>query len=134
MKRTRQKSFYDYRGYQGPDIDIETSLVEYGLIWKCTSKRKGEYRIIYGIANEGINCEYTRFAYAFINWKDWQELCNEDWFKIDSVCDYASMTKEEFIGTKESFIFSLDTAISYWGRLEILGDCYSKGFKIGKVC
>ena len=125
----RNKSFNDYRGFQGPDVDIETSLREYGLIWKKV--KKTEYLIVYGIhikEDEYRNSVYDRFTYTFMSEKDWKELLAESWFNLDKVVAFCGMSKEVFI---DSFPFMLDSAIAYHGTENILGTNYSEGYSIG---
>lgn len=125
----RNKSFNDYRGFSGPDMDIETSLREYGIIWKKV--KKTEYLFIYGIdvkENENRGWEYNRFSYAFMSEKNWKELCNESWFELSEVCEYCDSTQEDFIA---GFPYNVHSAVSYHGTENIFGSNYDEGYTIG---
>jgi hypothetical protein len=127
------KRVSDYRGFEGPDIDIATSLFEYGLVWK--KAKKDEYIFIYGvdIRGHGDNPEqWAYFDYAFMNKKDWTNTVKESWFSgrsrgepllsrspIEISCD---MSLQGFIN---QFPYSVQSAIAYHGTDNIFGSSYS---------
>jgi hypothetical protein len=121
----RNKSFYDYRGFTGPDRDIEISLRDYGLLWKKV--KKDEYLFVYGIAMNEKN-DYVKFTYSFLTVKDWRDMINETWFNARAVCAYAGYTVQEFIA---DFPFTVQSAISFHGTENIFGTNYDEGYTIG---
>ena len=132
MAKTRTKSYYDYRGYSGPDIDIETSLAEYGIIWK--EVKKDEYRFVYGIGfnkeDYGGETYYTLFDYGYFNRRLWMELCAEGWFSIEAFAEYCGMSPNDIVNS--DYWYSLiPSAISYHGAENIFSPCYTEGFRIG---
>ena len=125
---TRCSSYYDYRGYEGLDISIEASLADYGIAWKRT--KKDTYRFVYGvgIADSG---RWTHFVSAIMSRKDWQELCDESWFRLADVAKFADMTIDEFRNA-ESWPFNVQSAIAYHGSENVFGLSYEAGFVIGR--
>lgn len=118
------KRLNDFRGYTGIDVSNEISLFEYGLLWKLVNKNLQEYKFVYGINQAEFDGEicYTEFDYGYINRKDFITLCNENWFKIDSVLSYTGIdSKEEFIS---NFPYSVFDAIQYHGCENIFGSSY----------
>jgi len=128
-----KNSIYLYRGYSGTDVDIATSLFEYGIIWHDTKslkkvkkedKRPEEFHFIYGIdikEDEFGNLEYCQFSYSYLSKSDFIDLCNESWFELDKVLDYTGETKEDFIN---AFPYSVYSAVSYHGVENIFGSSY----------
>ena len=118
MKGHDMKKLSDYNDYEGTDVDLETALYEYGLIWKPT-KNKDEYHFIYGVDHDGS--EYNKFDRADMSLADWVELFNESWVDIKRVESFADTTKEEMI---ISFPNRVDVMISYYGYENIFGSSY----------
>lgn len=114
--------------YDGPDADLETSLVEYGLIWgpneHCTEP--GELHIIYGTVisedNDYNEPLYSRFDHCYMTPQDYNELLTESWFDLDAV--------QEFGGELLPFPYSLDTMIAYHGYPDIFVCSYWEGFAL----
>ena len=115
--------------YNGPDADLDTSLVEYGLIWGkndfCTEP--GELHIIYGtiISDDNKYQEplYTRFDHCYMTPEDYNEMQTESWFDLDAVQLFNG-------GELQPFPYALDTMIAYHGRENILGSSYWEGFML----
>ena len=122
----KAKRIYDFMVFEGPDASIEISLFEYGLAWKCTSKRKQEYIFVYGI-RASVKGEYDRFTYSTLSLADWQSTVNESWFKAESVGNYFERSAETLV---EGFPESLHECVIYHGTENIFGTCYHEGFPI----
>src|SRR5574344_554592 len=84
-------------GYVGQDADLETSLFEYGIIWKRETPI--ETRFIYGLRfHDG---EFTSF--------DWGSMSLDDyrtgfWFekdRSDGLFEYLGQTREELLATDD---------------------------------
>ena len=125
----RNKTFYDYRGYSGPDGDIETSLRVYGLAWKLISRRKKEYAFTYGIA-VNKDGEFIRFDHCTMMEKDFLDLCADSWVELDKVAELYGMQAEDI---RNSFPYGVENLTCYYGFEEIFGSSYWEGFAIGKV-
>ena len=127
-KRHRNKSFYDYRGFTGPDVDIETSLRVYGLIWK--EVKRDEYLFIYGLPTKMTDdCEYTRFTYAYMHKSTIRAILESSWFDRQAFLDYIGLNEEALSDAGPAIVHDM---VAYYGSLEIFGDCYDEGFTIGK--
>lgn len=111
------KTLYQLRGYSGNDSSIETSLIEYGVVWKKT--KKNEYKFLYATSN--LENGKMFFDYGFISKKEWESLCKEEWFKLPEVCDFAGQTENEFM---ENFPQNIYIAIMYHGIENIFGTSY----------
>lgn len=111
--------------FQGVDVNLEISLFEYGISWK--EKEKDNYEFIYGINSKDNN--YYLFNNAFMNKKEFIELINEQWFKIQDVCSYMGITEKELIN---DFPHCMNSVISYHGVENIFGTI-NDYFKIKKM-
>ena len=112
------KRLYDYRAFQGCNADLETSLFEYGLIWK---KVKKDYKFIYGVGVDH-NYDYNQFDYAYIPIDtDIKEEFNwiNDW---SGVLSLVGMTDAEFIA--QSLPQQISDLIAYYGPDNVFGSSY----------
>jgi len=111
-------------GFTGPDASLSISLFEYGAAWRWEGD---ELIFIYGIPR-GYNGEYKRFdrctfARGLNVFREWSWA-----FDSHSFLEAYGITKEEWAGFPlEQQIYDL---FSYFGSLEIMGECYWEGFKI----
>jgi hypothetical protein len=114
------KYLKDYKNYQGNDIDLATSLFEYGLIWtndhKDCDKSKNEYQFIYGVCIDDHN-NYTHFDHAFTTENDFNKLLKESWFDLPAVLSFCGKDKL-------SFPENMDVLIAYYGTQNIFGSSY----------
>ena len=110
--------YYEDMNYKGTDASLETSLFEYGLVWGTNEhcKEKDEYHFIYlsTITPAGKNL----FGSAYFTKKDFEELLDEDWVRLDSVLEYAGQTKTDFLN---NFPYSVCDVIAYYGTANVLG-------------
>ena len=114
------KPLYRYRGFNGPDVSLKTSLTEYGIIWKQI--KKDEFKFIYLIIYAP-----SRFDYGFMTKKEFLSLCSEDWFDLPAVLNFAGSNKADFLS---HFPSSIVSAIQYHGVENIFGTSYTEGFEI----
>ena len=119
--------FYEKEGYQGVDVNLETSLFEYGLIWtKNIVGHENDYHFIYGVANNGE--EFTRFDWADVAIdtdpeKEW------DWADFNAVAKFCGYSKADFLAQElPEVVYAL---ISYYGIENVMGGSYYP-FKISK--
>ena len=112
------KTITDYAEYEGIDADLETSLFEYGLIWKLTD---GEYKFIYGVGYNDDGQEYNRFDWAT---EEAETDPKEEWnfAEWDKVCSFVGQTEAEFFAQPlPQIVFDL---ISYYGHENVFGSSY----------
>ena len=109
-------------GYKGVDASLETSLYEYGLIWKESDK---DTTFIYGVAAKPNDCkemEFYKFDWSTIEKgvdpkKEWDFIDDEDWNDIRG-----DVTEEEFFAKPLTWIVS--DIINYWGYENTFGTAY----------
>ena len=124
---SRRRCINDYRGFEGPDADIATSLFEYGLAWKKIKKE--EFIFIYGVnvKEKDHDIVYNRFDIGFMTKKDYLSLINENWVKLDSVLNFCDCTRES---AENGFPYFVHDLIMYHGTENIFGTSYAEGFEI----
>ncbi len=104
-------------GYKGCDASLETSLFEYGLIWKESEK---DITFIFGVNRNAS--EYTLFDWGTVE-KDVDLKKEYDWIEDwNDIFQYTGMTEEEFFANSLTFIVS--DLIFYYGYQNVFGDCY----------
>lgn len=111
------KTIKDYKDYTGLDVDLETSLFEYGLIWK---KEDDRYRFVYGVGADS-ECNYNLFDWGTMSKADYLELIAEDWIDIKGVCGFLDTDLD---GLKADFPYAIDGLIGYYGHENIFGSSY----------
>ncbi len=122
----REKTFYDYRGFDGVDIDLFTSLYDYGLIWKRQwdkETKKWGYKFIYGVSTEVINHDvlYYEFDYGFVS-EDVDRKSEWNFADFKAVANWAGMTESELL--EEPLPLFVYDMIGYYGYEEIFGSSY----------
>ena len=107
-------------GYKGGDASLETSLFEYGLIWKEEEK---EITFIYGVASkeEDHEMSYCSFDWSAIE-KDVDPKEEWNWVKWDDVMRFVGLDEEDFFSN--TLIHIISDLISYYGTEEIFGTAY----------
>lgn len=118
----RTKNIYQFRGWEGTDVNVATSLFEYGLLYNPRAK-KDQCNIIYGVTVDK-NGDYTSFAYSSVNW---EELVSCNWIEWDKVYSFSGTTEENY---KEFSVHALSDLVAYYGSAEIFGENYYEGFKV----
>jgi len=105
-------SKYKKQGFVGADINLKTSLYEYGLIWKefkyNLKKRgikKGE---ILAISYSKYPEENTNYAYFTKS-----ELINEDWIDYKDVAEFCGLPVDELKSQDAGHLLFL--LISFYG-------------------
>ena len=103
---------------EGPDIDIEISLKEYGIAWEIGEK---ETRFYYGTKHNGG--EYTGF--------DWADLKNNvdfdiefDWVDLLEVANFVGELLPDW--HKLPMDMKIEDLISYYGYENIFGSSYTE--------
>jgi len=116
-------SQYENRGFVGTDIDLKTSLMEYGLIWKEFKRAvpkypcvKGEYLFIgHGVDSEGKDLHYS----GWIDPKNNPVEKEFEWVEWDEFLKYSGQTMKEF--KSMDFGYQVESLVSYYGLENILG-------------
>ena len=110
----------DYEGYSGPDIDLEISLFEYGLIWN--KQEDGEYHFVHRVyrADVGIGGEW--FDSCTMSKQDFDIMVDEDWFEANKFCDFIGCSVADL---KSQFPSIMLSVLHYYGPLNIFGDSYT---------
>ena len=118
--------FYEKNGFEGPDVSLEISLFEYGIAWQKTElPEREEYKFLYGIDHDGR--QYTKFDYSFMDKKEFESICRENWFNLPKVLEFCDLEESEFFGM---FPSTVSEAIAYHGYENIFGSTYSEGIEI----
>lgn len=121
--------FYEKNWFEGPDASLEISLLEYGLAWQKTEfPERTEYKFLYGIDHDGK--QYTKFDYSFMDKKEFENICRDDWFDLPKVLEFCGMEETKFF---DMFPFTVSDAIAYHGYENIFGSTYSEGIEIQGV-
>lgn len=119
-----EKTIDDYKEYKGVDIDLETSLFEYGfIVGKTEECQDDEFHVIFKCYT--VN-DKMMFDHAYIRMN---ELVNEPWIEWDDVLEFAGNEAIEdywqFEPTNiDSAIATLSILLSYYGYENILGTPY----------
>ena len=103
---------------EGIDVDIETSLKEYGIAWEDTGE---DYKFYFGcnaIENECGEAEYNTFDFGFIA-KNIDIRDEFDWVDFDAVNSFTGGTFFE-----EPLPFQIYTLLQYYGADNIFGSSY----------
>ena len=104
---------------EGVDVDIETSLKEYGIAWIVQGD---EVLFYYGI--EHNDEEYTKFD--FCSFPANMDVFTEfDWVKFEDVFSSIGQDKDTFKNTH--FPYQIADLVSYYGSEEIFGTSYWEG-------
>lgn len=121
-KTSTTKTIDDYSDYDGGDASLETSLFEYGLIWK---EQGGDYHFIYGVGMDDDG-NYNSFDWSDVG-KDVRP--EEEWSfaNFDDVASFVGMTKDDFL--KQSIPMIVEVLVSYYGNENVFGSSYHP-FKI----
>ena len=120
-----KKTIADYKGYEGTDANIETSLFEYGLIWiKGTEGHEKDYHFIYGVGMH--EDKYNGIEYNTFDWADIPIDTDpeKEWDFVDwqAVCSFVGMDKKTFLSQPIPLI--VYDLVSYYGYENILGSSY----------
>lgn len=107
---------YENEGYQGIDASLETSLFEYGLIWK---EEEIEYRFIYGVQINGEG--YSLFDWGCIS-KDIDIKKEFDWVDWEAFFSFVGENEEDYL--KHSVPLIVSDLLSYYGYENIFGSAY----------
>ncbi len=110
------KRFYDFRGFEGVDVNIRISLVEYGIAWKKIKAH--EYKFIYAIAWNN-NGESTRYDCAFMREKDILSLLKESWIDKKAVSSFLGYDIDTT--SPEALPVLVSDLVTYYGFENVLG-------------
>lgn len=123
MKTIKQ---LENEGFTGPDVNLTTSLQEYGIAWKPEND-KGEFQFYFGVE---IDSDFNYIGF------DWgcltpSEYIDESWISLSDVASALGIERCELEQRlKENDPYALQELISYYGAGNFGGDGYSGTFKI----
>lgn len=102
--------------FTGVDVDLETSLLEYGILVsnEVHEDGSGTHFVVY---RYGLG-----FGTSHISEKEVNKLLNESWFDKMRFLSFVGMTETEFIGTP--LVHKIFDMIQYYGPDNIVGTTY----------
>jgi hypothetical protein len=108
-------------GFTGTDVNIETSLYEYGLL--C-HKPLGAKNIQCWIGVEiDSNSNYCKFDFFTISEKDIEEIINESWFNKKSFFSFIGITEKEWLVVAH-YTSKISDLVTYYGYQNIFYPSY----------
>ncbi len=115
------------KGCTGTDVDLATSLYEYGLVWKYI-KKEDEYRFYYTVIREE-EPNKCKFDWGCVSasidfWEEYSWVNDDD--KV-SFLNFVGMTIDEF--NDQELPYKINDLVSYYGYENVFGSCYD-GFSI----
>lgn len=118
-------------GWKGIDADLETSMMEYGLVMKKSVRYPGEYHVLYAIGYREVDRQPVPnlFGHSFYSMKELREVIRESWFNRKGFFSFIGMSPREWLrsGHLPSMVHDL---VQYHGAENILGsDYYPKTLK-----
>lgn len=122
---TRSIGAYEKSGFEGVDVNLRTSLFEYGLIWK--EEEPGVFLLIYGVGHDGE--EYNLFDSVPYREEDFIDLCNNDWFSVKDIAKMSGQDIDQW--TEQPLPYRLYDAAHCYGCEDVFGPSYYP-FKVSK--
>jgi hypothetical protein len=117
---------YNMNNIQGTDIDIDTSLFDYGFAW-IESDCGTEFRFYYGInSSDGIGFDRFDWGTCFANidvYDEFSWIDAEDW---QSIYSYVGLDKQSF--DNDSLPWKIYNIMGYYGYENVFGSTYHEGF------
>ena len=121
---------YDHSTMTGMDVDIETSLKEYGLAWIETDT---DILFYFGIEygpNDDLQEEWIKFDFRSIDKKTnvFEEYA---WADFPAMLQTAGFTREEY--ENEPLELQIEDLFRYYGAEEIFGSSYWEGLTYDEI-
>ena len=110
---------------EGPDVDIETSLKEYGLAWIETDT---DILFYYGINHNDE--EYFMFDFCSLD-KDIDILDDYDWVNFNDIYSFVGMSEDEW--NERPFTSKIEDLMSYYGYENVFGSSYWEGLTYQQI-
>lgn len=102
--------------FEGTDVNLETSLMEYGLLVSKETDKDGQHACLYKHAYDGT------FDVGYLSDKEVNDFLNESWFNKESFLSYVGMTECDWINMR--FVNKVSDLLSYYGYENIFGSSY----------
>ena len=118
------------KGYYGIDANIKTSLLEYGLIVNDNVDEDYQHKVIFVVDWKDYD-QPKAYNYSYISDEDIRVIFDEDWFDQKGFLYFIRLTEKEFFNA--SLASQLDDMISYYGKLNILGDVFRDGYNLTEL-
>ena len=109
---------FNMNNIEGIDVDIETSLCEYGIAWILSNDKK-EYMFFYGIKNDGQ--EHIEFDNCSFNC-DIDIYSEFDWACFNDIYETMGMTKKDW--DNMPFPQKINDICGYYGYENVFGSSY----------
>ena len=106
--------------FEGTDVDLETSMEEYGLLVSKETDKNGQHACLYKHAYNGT------FDVGYLSEKEVNNFLNESWFDKEAFLSYVGMTESEWIDMM--FVNKVSDLLSYYGYENIFGSSYGDVF------
>ncbi len=105
----------DFTDYEGIDSNIDTSLFEYGLIWKFNSIDQ-DYHFIYRVCENTYNTGWIKDESDF------------DWININDILRFMGINLKEW--QELSIPLKVFYVVNYYGIENMFGASYGGNFEI----
>lgn len=106
--------------FEGTDVDLETSMEEYGLLVSKETDKNGQHACLYKHAYNGT------FDVGYLSEKEVNNFLNESWFNKEDFLSYVGMTESKWIDMM--FVNKVSDLLSYYGYENIFGSSYGDVF------
>jgi hypothetical protein len=109
------------QGFEGIDVNLEISLIDYGILAVYNDQNK-DYLFIYGVDSNEKG--YTKFDTSHITEQEVDEFLTDPqtWVNPDSVLLFTGMKINEWLNLP--VIMKVKDLLDYYGYQNIFGDCY----------
>lgn len=106
--------------FVGTDVNLETSLMEYGLLVSTDVDKDGQHACLYKHTYEGT------FDVGYLSDMEVNAFLNESWFNKESFLTYVGLTECDWINMR--FVNKLSDLLNYYGYENIFGSSYGDVF------
>lgn len=102
--------------FVGTDVNLETSLMEYGLLVSTDVDKDGQHACLYRHDYHGM------FDVGYLSDKQVNDFLNESWFAKESFLSYVGVNECDWVNMR--FVNKLSDLLNYYGYENIFGSSY----------
>lgn len=117
---------FEQQKYQGVDVSLEESLLEYGFVLSEKPDEDGSYFAIYLLGDAVF--EESSYGRGFVSEEDLNCLLRgDDWASqsdLDGMAQYADIQDMSEYITTASVVQKVSIISGYWGWVNLLGEDY----------
>lgn len=106
--------------FVGTDVNLETSLMEYGLLVSKETDKDSQHACLYKHAYDGT------FDVGYLSENEINTFLHESWFNKESFLSYVGQTECDWINMM--FVNKVSDLLSYYGYENIFGSSYGDVF------